>query len=144
VKTGYEYLEHTADVGLRSWGRTLSDALASGAQGLFALMVDLESVIPVVQVDIECQADDPAALYVELLNELLAQRDIEGMFFCCVEIERLEQNDIGWRLSGLAKGEKMDLERHMPQSDVKAATYGGLAYTLDDERGHVLQCVLDV
>ena len=142
--SGFEYLEHTADVGLRCWGATLQDALAAGALGMFALMVELETVSPSVEVPVECSAADPAALYVELLNELLAQRDIEGVFFCGFQITDLMQADDAWHLVGVARGELMDLQQHCPLADVKAATYGGLDYALDDRKGHVLQCVLDL
>lgn len=140
----YEYLDHTADVGLRSCGRTLAEALTDGALGLFHLMVDLERVAARQEVPIRCAAGDPAALFVELLNELLAQRDIKGLFFGDFEITRLEQSDDGYRLEGIARGEPMDIERHQPKVEVKAATYGGLKYFLDENGQHVVQCVLDL
>ena len=140
----YEYLDHTADVGLRSRGQTLAEALTHGALGLFALMVDLERIVPRQEVPIQCGAGDPAALFVELLNELLAQRDIEGLFFGDFEITDLEQSDDGYWLKGIARGEPMDIERHEPKTEVKAATYGGLEYVVDEKGQHVLQCVLDL
>ncbi|MBM4463729.1 MAG: archease [Chloroflexi bacterium] len=140
----YEYLDHTADVGLRGRGRTLAEALTHGALGLFHLMVDLERVVPQQEVPIECAAGDPAALFVELLNELLARRDIEGMFFGDFEITCLEQDEDGYRLQGVARGEPMDIERHQPKVEVKAATYGGLRHFVDENGQHVVQCVLDL
>jgi len=140
----YEYLDHTADVGLRGRGQTLAEALAHGALGLLNLMVDLERVEPKRKVAIECEAGDPAALFVELLNELLAQRELEGMFFGDFEVTRLEQTADGYRLQGVARGEPMDIERHQPKVEVKAATYGGLKYFVDENGEHVVQCVLDL
>ena len=140
----YEYLDHTADVGLRAVGSTLAEAMRYGALGLFDLMVDLQRVAPRTEVPITCRADDPAALFVELLNELLAQRDIEGLFFRDLEISCLLKTSDGYRLRAVARGEPMDLERHAPKVEVKAATYGGLLYAVDEQGQHMLQCILDL
>ena len=53
---GYEYLDHTADVGLRASGPTLAEALRQGALGLFQLMVDLEEVALRQEVPILCSS----------------------------------------------------------------------------------------
>jgi SHS2 domain-containing protein len=140
----YEYLDHTADMGLRGSGSTLAEALRQGALGLFDLMVDLKRIEPQQEVLVQCTAGDPAGLFVHLLNELLAQRDIRGLFFGGFQISCLQQNDDGYELQGLACGEAMDLARHQPKVEVKAATYGGLDYYIDENGQHVLQCILDL
>ena len=141
---GYEYLDHTADVGLRGRGPTLAEALRQGALGLLDLMVDLERVALEQEVPIICSADDPAALFVALLNELLAQRDLEEMFFGELRICHLAQCDGVYHLEGVALGEPMDAGRHQPKVEVKAATYGGLAYSAGEDGQHVVQCILDL
>jgi SHS2 domain-containing protein len=140
----YEYLDHTADIGLRGRGDTLAEALRQGALGLFHLMVDLERVVPQQEVPIECAASDPASLFVQLLNELLAQRDLEGLFFRDIRITCLKCTSDGCWLQGVAGGEPMDIERHQPKVEVKAATYGGLAHRVQDDGQHVVQCILDL
>jgi len=141
---GYEYLDHTADVGLRGSGPTLVEALRQGALGLFQIMVDLERVALEQEVPIVCSAGDPAALFVALLNELLAQRDLEEMFFGDLRISHLVQRDAIYHLEGVALGEPMDVARHQPKGEVKAATYGGLAYSVGGDGRHVVQCILDL
>jgi len=141
---GYQYLEHTADVGLRAWGDSLAEALAQGALGLFELTADTVAVRPDVDVLIECRAMDEAALFVGLLNELLAQRDIMGMFFSQFTIGDLHEDGGDYFLRGTARGEPMDMRRHRPRAEVKAATYGGLQYVVDGAGRHVLQCILDL
>jgi SHS2 domain-containing protein len=140
----YEYLDHAADVGLRGSGGTLAEALRQGALGLFALMVDRQRVDLHREALIECTADDPAALFVHLLNELLAQGDLQGLFFGDFQVSRLTHSEEGYRLQGIARGETMDVERHQPKTEVKAATYGGLDYHIDENGQHVLQCLLDL
>jgi SHS2 domain-containing protein len=144
IMGGYEYLEHTADVGLRAYGDSLAEALTQGALGLFELTAETAQVKPEVKVPIACRAGDPAALFVELLNELLALRDIRGMFFSAFAITDLHYAADGCVLEGIASGEPMDLKRHGPKVEVKAATYGGLQHVVDPCGRHVVQCILDL
>jgi SHS2 domain-containing protein len=138
----YEYVDHQADVGLLATGETLEQALRDGVLGLLALMVEPDSVRPERAVPIEASGDDAGALYVDLLNAVLAAKDIDGMFFHDFRIDQLWRDD-GWTLVGELVGEPIDLERHEVDADVKAATYGGLLGERDG-RGWRLRCVLDL
>jgi len=40
----FEYLDHTADIQIHSWGASLAAAFESGAIGMFNYMIELESV----------------------------------------------------------------------------------------------------
>ena len=40
----YELIDHTADVGLRAFGKTLPELFRNAAIGLFEMMTDLEKV----------------------------------------------------------------------------------------------------
>jgi SHS2 domain-containing protein len=123
----------------------MAEAFRQGALGLLNLMVDLDRIKPLQKVIIRCAADDPAGLFVQMLNELLTQRDLEGVFLGDFRITCLTQGSDGYRLEGVAYGEPVDIERHRPKTEIKAATYGGLSYTVDEETGkHVVQCVLDL
>jgi SHS2 domain-containing protein len=139
----YSYIDHQADVGLLATGDTLEEALADGVLGLLALMVDPATVRPGQDVPIEASGGDPAALYVALLNAVLALKDIHGLFFHDVRITDLRQTDDGWTVVGELRGEPFDRERHEVGSDVKAATYGGLLAE-QDTYGWRLRCVLDL
>lgn len=139
----YELLDHQADVGLQATGPTLAEALADGVRGMLSLMVDRETVQPRDVVEISASGSDPGSLYVDLLNAVLAAKDINGHFFDDITIRRLEEQDDEWELNGWLSGEPVDLSRHAVDSDVKAATYGGLLVRHDDD-GWLLRCVLDL
>jgi SHS2 domain-containing protein len=139
----WELLEHQADVGLQSTGPTLEITLVEGVRGMLSLMVDPATVKPSDTLTVEASGSDPGALYVDLLNAVLAAKDIHNVFFHDIEIDTLQEHDDGWHVSCRLFGEPIDLERHAVDSDVKAATYGGLRVQ-HDERGWLLRCVLDL
>lgn len=135
-------MEHTADAGVRGTGADVGEAFAEVARGMFSLMVDLEAVRPQRPVDIELEADNLEGLLVAWLGELLAQRDIQGMVFSRFAV-RVAQADGGWKLKGQAFGELLDVRRHDPRVEVKAATYFGVRVEQERDRA-VAQCVLDL
>ena len=139
----YEYLDHEADVGIRAIGRSLEEAIAEGARAMFGVMTDISQVGRSEMVPIHCQAGDPAALFIECLNEILFQRDVRHLLFADFQVKRLIHTDAGYELEGIAYGETLDATKHDLWTELKAATYSGLRYEIENGR-HTLQCVLDV
>ena len=139
----WELLDHQADVGLQATGASLELALADGVRGMLSLMVDPSMVEPRQQWTITAQGSDAGSLFVDLLNSVLATKDIENVFFHDVEIELLAQKNEAWHVRCRLDGEPIDLTRHEVDSDVKAATYGGLR-AVQTEEGWLLRCLLDL
>ena len=102
----YEFLDHEADIGIRSTGDTLEEAFEDGAKAMFAVMVDLETVESHQKIEIEVGATDIAALFIEWLNELLAQSDIEGIIFS--KFENLAESPISPTLLFIESVRKLD------------------------------------
>jgi len=138
----FEVWEHTADAGVRGRGATLGEAFAEAACAMFSLMVDLDAVQPKGSVDIALSADGPEALLVGWLGELLAQRDIQGLVFARFEADVKQRAD-GWHLTGKAHGEPLDVQRHDPKVEVKAATYHRVRVERTGE-GCLAECVVDL
>ena len=136
----FELLDHEADVGIRGWGTTVEEAFEHGAQAMFSVMVNLDTVTPHEGIDIQVRAEDLESLFVEWLNELLAQRDISEMVFCEFSVDIAKNTE--YTLTGKAKGEQLQ-EKHEIRTEVKAATYFGLKSGIDKEL-HFFQCVLDI
>lgn len=140
----YEFLEHEADIGIRAWGKTLEDAFAEGAKALFDITVDVTKVAAKEAIEVECNAPDIPALFVEWLNTLLTQADIRGLVFGSFRIlEILSCRNNLHILRARAFGERLDIKKHSIKVEAKAATYHGLKYEIKDSR-HYLQCVVDV
>jgi SHS2 domain-containing protein len=137
-----EYLDHTADVGLRACGPTLEEAFCEAARGLFALMVNVGVVASRARHGVRATAQTLPELLVEWLSDLLAQKDLTGMVFGRFEV-RIRDTVDGHVLDGTAWGEEMDRARHGLKLEVKGISYLGLVVEQEAE-AWVAQCVLDV
>ena len=138
----FELLDHEADVGIKAWGKTVEEAFAHGAQAMFSVMVNLEHITVEREIDVEARAGDLEELFVEWLNELLAQRDLSEMVFSKFEVEIKDESG-ECVLTGKAKGEQLDHEKHEIRTEVKAATYYGLRSGKESDL-YYFQCVLDI
>jgi SHS2 domain-containing protein len=137
----FELLDHEADIGIKGWGKTMDEAFENGAKAMFSVMVNLEKVELKKEITIHVKADDLNSLFIEWLNELLAQRDILEMVFSDFGVEIKKNGEVF--LAGKARGEQLDQEKHEIRTEVKAATYFGLKS--GEESGlQYVQCVLDI
>ncbi len=147
----YKLLEHEADIGILGIGSSVEEAFEEGAKGLFSVMAEIDNINPNEEIEINCTAPKLDSLFVEFLNELIAQKDIKEMLFSdfSVQIEKGkdDSDEIEYVLKGTAKGEKLNQEKHQVKIEVKAATYHGMKYEIKEEKGvkkHYVQCVVDV
>ena len=131
----YKFLEHEADVGILVSSTSIEKMFEEGAKALFEIMVS--NVKPKKEITIKCEADDTAALFVEWLNALLAQKDIENMFFSKFEVT-IKDN----KLKATVYGEEINIKKHKPKIEVKATTYSGLKFWKDKKFN--VQCIVDV
>jgi SHS2 domain-containing protein len=138
----FEYLEHTADIGVRGIGETVEEAFCEVARAIFNLMVDLEEIAPKKAIHITVEARQLDLLLVEWLSGLLVKKDLEGLFLSSFHVE-LREMENGFSLRGEGWGEPLNLKRHHPKTEVKGVTYAGLRVQKDGERW-LAQCVVDI
>ncbi len=138
----FEYLDHTADIGIRGIGKTVEEAFCEAARAIFNLMVDLEEIVPEEAVHVTVEARQLDLLLVEWLSTLLVKKDLEGLLLSRFHVE-LREMENGFSLRGMGWGEPLDLKRHQPKTEVKGVTYAGLRVQKEDERW-LAQCVVDI
>lgn len=138
----FEYFEVTAEVGIRAWGKTLSEAFIEAARALFELMVDTKAVRPQKVLSVALSAESLELLLADWLNRLLLERDRTGYVFSGFRVQIIA-HERGWVLTGEIAGEPLDRSRHDPRIDVKAVTYNNLRVFQQPDRVH-LECVLDI
>lgn len=145
-KDMYKYLEHQADMGIYAQGKDWLEVFTDAARAVFELMYEIKSKVKspkLKAVDLKVTAKDIADLFIEWLNELLAQRDIENIVFIDFKVKNIDKKGDLFILKGEALGEPLDLEKHQPKLEVKAATYAGLECGEKDGE-KFCQCVVDV
>ena len=135
----FEILEHTADAGVVARGRTLAEAFAHAAQGMFSIMVDLDGVREVEERSIAVAGRDWPSLLVAWLSELLYYSDVDGLLFKRFEVEDLRP----YALRAVAYGEQVDRQRHELGTGVKAITRHMLEVEEGPE-GCRVQVLLDI
>ncbi len=131
----FRVLEHTADIGFEAFGRTREEVFRNAGRALTDLTVDLDTVAPASQVEIEVEGSDAPSLLVNWLSEVLYLFDAEKWLFSDFEFASLSDR----ALVAQAHGEKFDPARHGIKLLVKAITYHQLVLeeTADGWRAQV-------
>ena len=115
----YELIEHTADIGIKAYGKDLKELFANAAGGMFEILADLKNVRIKESLKIELKAPNVEELFLSWLSELLYQYNSKKIIFKEFLIDKLTEN----LLSAEAKGEKLDLRWHRLKAEIKAVTY---------------------
>jgi SHS2 domain-containing protein len=135
----FEYVEHTADLGLKAYGETLENLFSNAAEALFEVMVSVETIQARQSQVIEVNAPSLDDLMVCWLNELLYTFDTERFLFRRYEIEHLDPSFI----KAKAFGEPLDPSRHVTKTGIKAVTYHR-PYVRQKDGGWECQVLLDL
>ncbi len=135
----WELYSHPSDIGVRGVGPTREEAFAQAALALTSVITELGKVQAKEAVEIECKEDDQELLFLCWLSSLLYEMDTRGMLFSRFEVEAVEGG-----IKARAWGEPVDVARHEPAVEVKAATYGDLKVEQDGSGGWIAQCIVDV
>ena len=90
-------------------------------------------------IDIRCEEQDDELLFIGWLSALLYEMDARNMLFSRFEVEM-----VGGGLQARAWGEQVDIRKHEPAVEVKAATYAALEVRRDDRGNWIAQCIVDV
>ena len=127
----YEFLDHTADIGVRVTApdaRTLFSELALAFYALLLGETGPATVETAETVRIVLQAEDREALVVEFLAELIYRFDAERLLLPHVVVEELQLVGTHAHLRATLSGERFDPRRHPFHTEVKAATHHGLRF----------------
>ena len=133
----FRLIEHTADMGLVAYGKSLAEAFANAAYGLFSLIVELNKVKEKESRKVTVQAQDAEGLLFNWINELIYIFEVERLLFKSFDITEFT----GQSLEATCWGEKYDPSRHQLKTGVKSATYHMLK--VDGEKNRV-QVIFDV
>ena len=135
----WEHYSHPADMGIRGFGCTREEAFAQAALAMTAIIADPAKIEPRKSVTIVCEDDDDEMLFWYWLNAILYEMDTRKMLFGRFDVKAVEGG-----LRATAWGEGVDVARHQPAVEVKAATYADLKVERDSKGMGMAQCIVDV
>jgi SHS2 domain-containing protein len=144
---GYELFDHTADVGLRAFGKTIAEAFEHAARGLFAVIVGDSKIEERGEYVLTLESADLERLLVAWLSELLFLHETEGVIFSRFQVN-IGGEEGAYKLSARVFGEAYSPEKHSYRTEVKAVTYHLLAVEREEVSGGAerwrVQVLLDI
>ena len=135
----YELIDHTADVGVKAYGKTLSEAFEHAAKGMFDIITDNSEIENTGQCDIRLEAPDLEQLLVDWLSELLFLNSANNLVFGFFKVDLDEKKK---SLNAKVFGEKFNLSKHKIGTEIKAVTYHMLE--VKNKQPHHVQVLFDI
>lgn len=120
----YRFLDHMTDAVIEASGGSLEEAFEQAARGLNDTMIDLSTVRPDREIEIEAQGHDLESLLFDWLDKVMLILVADGIVMSefKVSIQKTD-GDQQYFLKGTARGERLDLNRHRYKVEIKAVTY---------------------
>ncbi len=114
----FTFFEHTADVGMKAYGKTLEELFIHTAQGMVSLLVEDGTMGTDQTHPIQLSAESTDRLLVAWLKEVLfwfhTDRFLPGQY---------QLNVTDTELRGTVDGERFDPAKHRPGTEIKGITY---------------------
>jgi len=137
--SNYEFIEHTADIGIRVKADDLKGIFKNTALAMFEIIAERQKEGEGSQqnLEIEQEAENLDELFINWLNELLSLSATKELIFCDFRINKLDKNG----LKATAIGE--DIRNYRVNTEIKAATYHQLRLE-QTEAGWQAEVIFDV
>lgn len=119
----FKFVEHTADVGIESYGKKLEEAFSGVALGMFEVMTNTKKIKPKIKKEIKIESEDLKSLLYDFLEKFLIFHDVENLMFSKFDVKKIWKERNKWNLECEAWGEEFDPKRHEDRTLVKAVTY---------------------
>lgn len=132
-------IEHTADIGVKAYGKSLSEAFSNAAKAMFDIITDNSEIEYVGEYEIQLEANDLEQLLVDWLGELLFLNTAKNLVF---NFFNVTLDDKTCSLKAHVFGEKFDLSKHKIGVEIKAVTYHILE--VRNKRPYHVQVLFDI
>ncbi len=134
----FEFFEHTADIGVRAFGRTQEELFIHAARALYEIQGRFD-LADRRMIKIELSASGIDELLVHWLAELLYRFSAEGVCFTHFRLQFSGQT----KLTAQMEGGTVDFSRSEVSEEVKAVTYHQLSVQPTPD-GWVATVIFDV
>ena len=135
--TGFEILEHTADVGIRAWGDSPEALFEQAARGLADILGawspgDGESY------DVVLESRDLEGLLVDWLNEVIYLQESRDAVLAGINVDQIQKDHLVGRVTLARRTTVLD------GTAVKAVTYHQLKAARKDDGKWIAEVYVDV
>ncbi|MFA6320808.1 MAG: archease [Candidatus Omnitrophota bacterium] len=135
----YEQFEHTADIGIRVFGKDLKELFENAALGMFDLIADLDGIKAPIEESVEVDGDTSEELLVAWLDELLYRFYTKEIIFSKFQIDSLSGNSMKAKVFG----RPVSVNRNRLKTEIKAVTYSDLRIAKGSS-GYQVEIIFDV
>lgn len=139
----FEFLEHTADVYIAAYGRSLKEAFENAALAMFETMTDTADVKREREEIVEVEGEDKESLLYNWLENLLVRFEVENILYSGFNILCIERHNGKLSLKAKIYGEPFDPEKHKQKVGIKAVTYHRMEIDEKPE-GVTVRFILDI
>lgn len=141
----YEIIDHTADIGIKAYGKNLEQLFFNAARAMFEIMLEPTKKKPIFQKTehekflLNKQGGSLEDVFVAWMSELLYLFSIEGLIMEKADIDKLDSNCIQAEVSGRI----LSPDLYRIKTEIKAVTYHELEIK-ETDRGFEAQVIFDV
>jgi SHS2 domain-containing protein len=140
----FEFLEHTADVYVRAYGTSISEAYENAALAMFETITTTRNVAQTQEETLTVEAEDLYALLYNWLEALLVNSEIKGMLYSKFQITNWCETANSFKITARIWGETFQPKKHLQKVAVKAVTYHRMFVMHQKEENVVLEFILDI
>jgi len=137
----YKYIDHTADLKVRAYGKTLEEAFANAAIGGFDFLTDTTKIKKKTEKKISIKSKRLEALLYDFLEELLFLLDTESFIISDFKDMKIKQAKDKFELTCVAQGDSY--KNYDVKGDIKAITYSEMLIK-KEKTGFVIEAVFDI
>ena len=142
-KRKFEFLEHTADIYIVAYGKTLEEAFENAALATFEVMTDTEKIKAKSRDMVDVEGFDHKALLYNWLETLLVKFETTENLYSKFTVKKIRKTDSCYKLEAIIQGEKFNPEKHPSKVGVKAVTYHRMKITQNKNKS-TIEFVLDI
>jgi SHS2 domain-containing protein len=135
----YRVFDHTADLGLEIYGKTVAELFANSAFAIYDNIADLKNVRTAVERKIVVEGEGWEDLLVNYLREVLYLFNGESLLLNKFSIMEIDSQ----HLEGQVLGEFYDSSKHRIHAEIKAVTYHQ-ASVRETPEGWIARVICDV
>lgn len=146
----FEMIDHTADVGIRVYAKSLEELFENAAYGLREIILDFDSVKEkkYEKHKINLESKDLEDLFIKWLNELIYLVYTKKKLYVEYKVNKISETGVPTslyktNLTAVVEGVKYNSKKHRIKKEVKSATYHKLKISNDQEKW-VAEIIFDI